>query len=418
VLQSNNLTQPPHNGLAESCLVPHTGSLPEIKVGHFVEKFANILPRLLDLYDDPSLSADPVWSKALSLSLTPYGGKGARSAGHMVRLDGLVSEDGQVRFTEMDFVPGGVGTVAEYLRGDDRDEFLDSFRTWYQGLPASRFLLATGSRTTLAEENQLFCAMMQERGVSILPINIDRHRLIANDEMIVRLFYRSECDHEPPTGGRYITAEPWLDSKALFALVHDNSQRKLLGKYLNQSEVDYLRQAMPETYLHSNIMRDASPWYLNMLAQGEFSSWLMKSADVETDYCWGARSVMLGVMYEGMAPARLRRAFLLGESVTDQKTLGEVPIVQRFHRSRDFRDVWATFGTASTSLSLPASSSPNTHARESTDEKHVSGRVGLYFLVDRERREVITPRFGYLTLRESPLTHGTSDSRQGAFKIV
>jgi hypothetical protein len=203
-------------------------------------------------------------------------------------------------------------------------------------------------------------------------------------------------------------------------LIHDESMTQILSDALGQSDLLFLRETMPETYIYPKLRSGFPNWFLELIEKGDFDDWVMKATEVETDFCWASRSVIIGRSYKNVGTERLRQAFAKGESIDPEKNVGQSPILQRFHISQEFSDTWNA---------LVERSKPSEYLKllgETLDEtvvnfpatNPVSVRLAIHFFVSNTKQKTFCPDYGYLTLRQSHLAHGDRDSIEGAFKIV
>lgn len=390
--------------------------LPGLALASFVNQLCVALPRLLDLLRSPELRAHPRWGKQFPFEVAAYGS--GQSLGHCIRPDIILTPAGP-RICELDFVPSGRGFTLSALSGERRQRYLETFAHWYWEMDAGEVAYATGSTTTVWDETVYFTnALRADSGLQISAVNIDETP--TNGALVDRMFYRSELRHpELLAGKRVITAEPHLDSKMVFALIHDQESTPLLLQYLGRETLALLRTAFPATYVLEEMRHDNSGLLQSVLARpasGEVAprgDWALKNADVETDSCWGCRGVILGRKYGAEI---FRQAVVEGVSPT-RKELGSRPVLQRFEPSVDFAPIWDAIvaGQVGDTDRMGKGESPIVRAPA---RKQVYARVGIYFLVSNVTKTVHVPPCGVLTLRQDELAHGATDALYTAFEII
>lgn len=399
--------------------LPNNSLVPNVGVRHFTDRFSQVLLPLIDVLNSRDIKNHETWGRLIPYKQAGYGNPDSRSEGHMLRIDGMLGADKKFRFSEMDFVPGGLGVISANLNKSQQDDFFQTFINWLQTFNARQILLATGTKTTLWGENSYITSILKSKGLDFKSVNIDQIKELSQDQLVLRQFYRSECLKSQPAG-RYLTKEAWLDSKAIFALVHDQSMTKILSDALGQSDLLFLRDTMPETYIYPKLLSELPSWFIKLVEKGDYDDWVMKATEVETDFCWASRSVIIGRSYKNLGFESLKQAFSKGESIDPEKNVGKSPILQRFHLSQEFSDTWNT---------LVERSKPSEYLKllgEELDEavvnfpatNPVSIRLAIHFFVSNTKQETFCPDYGYLTLRQSHLAHGDRDSIEGAFKIV
>ena len=203
-------------------------------------------------------------------------------------------------------------------------------------------------------------------------------------------------------GVNVITAEPWLDSKIIFAVIHDTSLNDILIESLGDTGLKFLRSVFP----YSILLYSVSNQKLEKIAE-ERDDWVIKNGDVEMSYSWGCRGTFIGANYT-------KKKFLeiMQRNVeTKGKEIGQRPILQHFHLSQDFSDVWNGVIDGKyykTTLKYPGLIPDPKTTIHST--KPVGARIGFYFLVNRIKGTCLVPNEGILTLRQDRMVHGASDS--------
>ncbi len=380
--------------------------LPRIPIADFLQKLALALPRLIDFVASPFLRAHPVWGQAIPYNVPAYGT--GTSLGHCVRPDVLLTKDGP-KICELDFVPSGRGYLLAGLGRAQQRQVLDVFAEWYRQMGVSRVFYATATTTMCLEETEFFSQMLREAsGIDIRAGNIDtcsEHDL--RGSFIDRLSYRSEMAlpeaQRSLAGLTVATAEPYLDSKAIFAMVHDALLTKALEAALDAEALAFLRSVFPHTRLLSLVKSDAE---LIRIAK-ERDRWVIKNTDVETDHSWGCRGTVVGAS-SNEAPflRELRR-----EASSGRKNTGRSPVLQWWHGSRDFWQTWddAVNGVYQRTPPLHTSALQDISTSRIA-AKEVGARIGFYFLVVRDSGECLVTPYGDLVLRQDRLIHGASDA--------
>jgi hypothetical protein len=399
--------------------LPANSLVPSVSVRNFTDRFSQIILPLIEVLHSKDIRNHSVWGKLIPYNQVNYGDFSSRSEGHMLRIDGMLGDDQKFRFSEIDFVPGGLGVVSSNLQNLERDNFIQTFINWLETFDAKQILLATGTKTTLWGENTYIAELLKSKGVNFERVNIDLIEELSKDQLVLRQFYKSECLNSQPIG-RYLTKEPWLDSKAIFALVHDTRMSQILSDALGQLNLLFLRETMPETYIYPILKKHPASSFIDLLENEDFENWVIKATEVETDFCWGCRSVVIGRMYKNLPSATLKNAFLNGESPDPEKNVGKTPILQRFHLSTEMSQIWNA---------LVKRAKPSEFLKligEELDENIVNlpatsavrSRLAIHFFVSNTQEKVFCPNYGYFTLRQSHLAHAERDSIEGAFKIV
>lgn len=393
----------------------------------FAQEFAKALVPLLRFLRDDELRSHPVWGELFPFDVPAYGTD--PSLGHCVRLDVVLTEDGP-QVCEMDFVPSGRGLLLAALESkSQRAKYLAEWVQWYLAMGARQrgVFYATGDRTICDKETQAFVqALMHHdaRGVRMRAVSIAREPV--NGEIVDRLFYRSELHSPEVVDGRtVITAEPWLDSKMVFALAHDPAMERRLVQVLGLTNLVTLREAFPLSFPLTVLraQRHATLVYMSRHP----GDWLLKNTDVEGDDTWGSRGVVLGRKYT----KDLFADALFGDVLQDDdpytglpmrrrrvshKNLGRQPIVQRYALSADFREIWDGIVGGSILRARQAHFGLRDEEQGSATS-YVHARVGIYVLVDNVGGTVRVPPHGLLTLRQDALAHGASDALFSAFAL-
>lgn len=388
--------------------------LAALPVRQFSEQFAAVLPGLIRFMRSPELREHPKWGSLVPFAVPAYGNE--VSVGHICRPDVILTTNGP-RVTEIDFVPSGRGWTLLGVPRQQRRAHLATYHNWYatMGYGGNKpVYYATGSTTVCREETDYFAAMMQRIDVDVRSVNIDRDRM-REPGLIDRLFYRAELRKKFQLGShQVITAEPWFDSKIIFAVVHDTTLDRILVKYLGSDGLTFLRTVLIRTALLEDIVR-ARDSRLDRLIENR-ANWVLKSTEVEEAWSWGARSVVLGNR-TGRNNWEAAVRFAVGNP--PRKELGAHPIVQPFTQSMDFAAHWN--GVVKGELIAPDPArfgKPSDKVTGQPARRPVFARVGVYFLVDNHTSRVFIPPHGVLTLRQDPLAHGAGDAIITAFAIA
>jgi hypothetical protein len=407
---------------AEGETGPTQGRLPErsgqeipvIQARSFVEQMREAAAPLIDFVLSPAVRNHSYWGHALPFDAPTYGA--GRSPGWVFRVDGILCADGRMRFAEMDFGAQGWSTMAQALVEPEREEFCRSLGKFVaEDLGFQNLWIAAGPRTSYAAENAYFARVMDDYGYNVSAVNIDDHSSVGDDTAVLRLFYDSEIERRPAPPAEYLCKESVLDSKAVFALVHDAEMTAPLEKALGSARLEFLRDAMPESYMRDRLNAERPLWFQELLRKKDFSGWVLKATGVEDDYCWGSRGVIVGQMYQGRG-ARQERWLTTATDGPGQKRLGQRPILQRFHDSVDLSNVWNDVVSGRfLAADVSAFGKPADPAvLRSRAAKPVTARVGIFFFVNGKTGETTSPHQAFLILRQSPLSHGASDALQMA----
>lgn len=380
--------------------------VPDLHIAYFVQRLQSALLHLVGALKSPDLRENPVWGSLLPFAIHPYGE--TPSPGHIVRPDIVLTENGY-RIVELDFIPSGRGFTLNCLTDpQEREHFLAAYADWYASMRCSRIAYATTTDRQLREDVQYFAADLTRRGTDIRAV--DANDFTPRDgELLDRLFYASTL-HRPLTPMTTLTSECWVDSKLVFALVHDPAMTAFLEKRLGVATLALLRDVMPSTFLHDR----SSPRTLQLAAERD--EWVIKNSDVETDDSWGSRGVVVGKKY---GKTQFER-FLKGIDPPKGKRLGAHPVIQRYVQSVDFMSWWNDIVTGA--IKSPDSDVTTLVFDEVTRQpatEHVYARLGVTFLICC----IGTPRithvpYGLATLRQDELAHGASNALFSAFRIV
>jgi hypothetical protein len=361
----------------------------------FIGGCEEALPPLVDYLLSSALREHPRWGQYFPFDQPEY--SDGPSPGYACRPDILLTDEGP-KITELDFVAACRGLLVGSLPSEsDQRKFLEPFAGWYSDMGADSVYYATGSVTDCRPGCEVFAGRMRELlGFDIESVNIDTSPPPPGT-LIDRLFYRSELA-EPFTATKapMVMSEPWVDSKMVFAMIHDAEHTEALEAALGRDNLAFLR----ETLIPSRCLDDIqSAPDLSELVENK-DEWLIKSSRVEVDACWGGRSVILGQRctsdsWEETVSGR-------GEN---QEVLGKYPIVQPFiEGSKDLGDI----------AKLALGGDIVTHrpgelvAFEPT--RKLFGVLRVFFLLDTASGNVNTPPYGLLNLRQDPVTAETADS--------
>lgn len=388
-------------------------SLPTLCMNDFIEKFSKTLPKLISFLHGDELRQHKIWAKLVPYHVPLYGF--GKSLGHCIRPDIILTDEG-FKICEIDFVPGGRGFILFAIPDQNRrSEYLKTFYDWYKTFKIAKIYYATATQDSYFSETDIFCRTLREGfGTDIWPCNIDEASVKIAGSLLDRLFYRSEMTRQFDFSAvELMTKEPFLDSKMIFALIHDRSMDSTLNKVFDPPEIAFLRSAFPETYA-LDMLRGENPNFMeSVLAEQE--QWLVKNSDVETHDSWGARGVVLGARFG----RRVFRDAVFTNLSPKNKYIGEHPVLQKFHKSVDFAQMWNAIIN-----SQIASSNGSQILGKAKDQaitlpanKHVFSRIGIYLLVNNLNAQIFVPRLGVITLRQDPLAHGASDALFTAFEI-
>ncbi len=374
-----------------------------VPLADFNYNLATVLPKLIEFIASPTLKSHPGWKDVVPYDVPSYGT--GFSLGHCIRPDIVLAADGQPYICELDFVPSGRGYLLAALDEKDQSEVLDIFSTWYSEMGIENILYATASTTICSDETRLFSdSLKKNSGINIKEVNIDTlTKENLKDVLVDRLFYRTEMGVlNELSDVNVITAEPWLDSKIIFAVIHDTSLNRVLAEALGEEGLIFLRKVFP----YSILLSSASEQELEKVAE-ERESWVIKNGDVEMSYSWGCRGTFIGASYT-------RKKFLeimQGIKTANGKEIGQRPILQHFHLSQDFSEIWNDVVDGryhKTTLKYPGlipDQKTTVYAR-----KHVGARIGFYFLVNRTEGTCLVTDKGIITLRQDRMVHGASDA--------
>lgn len=383
----------------------------ELELAADMRRLGVALPKLFAALHSDDVRRHPVWSNLIPYAVPAYGE--GPSLGHCVRPDIVVTEHGP-RISEFDFVPSGRGFALDAL-GDSslQRAFLEPFAAWYADMGANKVLYGTASHTTCWEESQLFSQRLAEEfGVDIRAVNLDMTDRF--DGVIDRLSYRSEMEtsHERRlrlAGAQVITAEPYLDSKMIFALVHATDMEQILLGHMSVDDLAALREMMPETY----AVETASEELLEQVVNNK-DDWVVKSTDIEVDCCWGSRGTIIGSKYTKTKFGKV----VYGGEAPGNKDLGKHPVVQRLAESIDFAQTWNLVAHGAQRSADPAHFGKAEMETINDARKKVYARVGVYLLVSNVSGTVFMPPFAINTLRQDILVHGSSDSLITVARVV
>lgn len=363
------------------------------------QQLTRILPKLIKFMSSDFLRQHKVWGKLIPFSVESYGY--GISLGHCVRPDIVLTEDGPI-ICELDFVPSGRGYLLSALPPAEQKKWLEYFANWYSSLGVSEVLYATASTTVCDQEVKFFAELLKKyHGINIQSINIDTYdKSKINGAFVDRLFYSAEMKEPDNLPNCHVaTAEPWFDSKMIFAVIHDSD---LVSELFEVFGADFplLKKIFPYS-IPVSFLTDTE---IEKILQ-EKENWIIKSCDVEEHNSWGCRGTFMGASYSS---AKFRD-ILLGNRAVKNKSIGNIPIVQHYHPSRDFSNIWNDIVDGKFRQ-------PNLHLAEPSEEtkqhakKTVGGRFGSYFLINRTKGCCLSPGVGILTLRADRLVHGARDA--------
>lgn len=391
---------------------PNTGVF-QLHMGSFVTGMLSALLPLVN-YVNGNLRNHPEWGELMPYHIQPFNGA---SPGHIVRFDILMTGGKKPQFVvnELDFIPSGRGFLIDSLDPGGQATVLRTFAEWYESMGYREVRYATGSVTVCDEESHFFSERLrQHSGLDIHAINIDEDS-VPTGALVDRLFYRSELVNPLPGGLQIATAEPWLDSKMLFAVIHDPSMTETLMKNIGPGNLQFLRSTLAETYL---IERIAEKPFSNIDLIGQMANqrkdWVLKPTEVEGDTNWGSRGVVIGSKV-----SQHHWLQTLSDPSNSKKPLGNHPIIQRMAHSRDFTGHWNTVVEGDAKTASPERfGKPVNETTKQPASKQVHARLGVYMMLDNTNSETFVVPYGMINLRQDPLVHGASDSLFSGFKIV
>lgn len=421
-------------------MVQINNGIMEVSMLTFANQLTRATASLFKFVLGPNLRNHPVWGQLLPYDVSSYGC--GPSFGHVVRPDIIMLEDGTFQVCELDTVPSGRGFLLNLLTENTsaREEYLDSFASWYESIyPNGEVLYATGTQTICFQETTDFSTLLNERGVNIRAVNIDA--TTPNGSLIDRLFYKSELHAAEKLfpKNNVITAEPVLDSKLLAAVIHAPDLKEELINVLGVEDYQFLLKAFPKTYslnllvvknlitnelleygFNRDVLASAEtlPNIIGEIISGEQKkdNWLIKSGEVEDDFTWGSRSVVLGSRsgQQHFHDLLSGKTTIIGNGKS-QKNIGKKPILQEFFESYDFQSAWEAgirknaictqpiFGEGKDPLTIPGK---------------VYARLTFYMLLDNVSNNHTVVPFALNTLRKQPLAHGANDSMFMLSKLV
>lgn len=375
-----------------------------------IEQFGLALPHLIKALKSDDIKMHPKWGSVIPYDVQVYGC--CSSPGHCIRPDIVLTEQGP-RVVELDFVASGRGftlnVLSKFSDGESRQrDFLRPFAEWYQSMGHSSILYSTATLTSSYQETSLFSEALEKYfSVDIRACNIDTSHYLWG--LIDRLSYRYEMYPQDPdrlylSEDVVTTAEPYLDSKAIFALIHDVFMEQVLLRHMPMSSLCILREMMPASYLLENVSDESLARIKAVRDQ-----WVIKSTDVEAYHSWGARGTIIGRKYSDSKFAKTLDRI----EIPNKKDLGRHPIVQRFEESIDFTDMWNdVLINDKPQADLVSSASDLAQAKQK-----IYGRIGVYYLICNKIPTVTMPPFAVLTLRPDVLVHGASNAMVTALRI-
>lgn len=380
--------------------------VPDLHIAYFVQRLQSALLGLVGVLKSPELREHLVWGSLLPFHTRPYGE--VRSPGHIVRPDIVLTENG-CRIVELDFIPSGRGFTLNCLTdAGERERFLAAYADWYASMRCMKIAYATTTDQQLSEDAAYFAAHLARRGTDIRAVDANSFTP-REGELLDRLFYSTTLKR-PLADMTTLTSECWIDSKLVFALVHDPAMTAYLEKRLGVAMLALLRDAMPPTFLHEH----SSPRTLQLATERD--EWVIKNSDVETDDSWGSRGVVVGKKY---GKTQFER-FLKGIDPPKHKRLGGHPVIQRYVQSVDFKGWWDDIvkGDIKSPDQEVTTLAFDSVTRQPATE-HVYARLGVSFLICCVGVPRITyVPYGLATLRQDELAHGASNALFSAFRIV
>ncbi len=377
--------------------------VPSLAIKEFADALAHPLLNLVRALKLPELRTHPVWGSLLPFDMRPYGTR--PSPGHIIRPDIILSPEG-FKVVEFDFIPSGRGIVLNCLTdASDRAAFITAFVAWYQTMSFKRVAYATTVDRPLVEDARYFCAQLRRYGFDIRDVDANEYEH-KKDELFDRLFYHGTLKH--PIGRvTTLTSECWLDSKLVFALIHDPKMSGWMERNVGKEEYAFLKAATPETFL----VNPHDPQLTQFVKEKD--AWVLKNTDVETNACWGSRGVVIGRKFR----ANAFRRFLQDDNPPKSKELGAHPILQRFIASVDFSPWWVDIATGV--VKKPDTDALSLCADIAGPTEHVYARLGIYYLISCASAAAIRyVPFGLATLRQDELAHGARNALFCAFRIA
>jgi hypothetical protein len=388
--------------------VPARLNLAKVELRDFLTSLSKALPKLIRFVGSDVVRAHSLWGRVIPFHVPSYGSR--PSLGHAIRPDILITKDGP-KFTELDFVASGMGGIPSALGTEQAREVVDAIGSWFRNMGVRRIRFATASTTTADSECAAIAKFLRQKDWDAQAINIDTFAEAPNPKTVIsRMFYSAEMkmpQHMRQLRDRIvITAEPWLDTKAVFALVHDRDMTTELERALGADNLAFLRTAMPETWLIAKLddqQRDA--------IRKDQAQFVIKATDVETETCWGSRAVIPGIQ---CSPERF------GQALMGTPELGAWPIVQKFHQSLDFSSVWNRMigGEFSDYYPLVSERKKNIWA---PIHEYVGAKFGVFFLVvnDRDRDMCEFIPYADTALRpNSAILYFADDAKPAIFQVV
>lgn len=388
----------------------------ELEILDFSKKLGQHLSQLLIWLksDKCFLKKDPVWKDLIPFHKENYGN--SASIGHCIRPDIIKTEAG-FKVCELDFSPSGRGYISRYLeeKPEEQKLFLSAFADWYKKMGAQKFLYATATITVCEKEAAYFCSSLKKYfDINIVSGNIDH--AIPRNRVIDRLFYRSELCNEEKLfrNNSVITSEPYLDSKAIFALFHTPEISQKIRRSLGDNSFIFLKSVFPETHLLENPLMNGKIIESIIHETNLRNQWLIKSGDVEENNTWGSRSVVVGKRTSAKEFIKIltRKDSSTGNG-RSKKIIHNFPLLQSFEPTVGMEKYWNDCAHGTHAFSSEQDAITPT-------ERGVYGRIGVYLLINSNNpKEVIIPRYGCMTLRHNePLAHGSRDAVFVPFKIT
>ena len=207
-------------------------------------------------------------------------------------------------------------------------------------------------------------------------------------------------------------------ASALSAISFASPVTPVLEKVFGEELLGRFRTLIPMSYALDQLRRSYPTALEGIVAGTNRHAWVVKNTDVETDDSWGCRGVVLGVTH---GDREFREAVTRNVS-PDKKGIGRHPILQRYHESRDFADIWNGI-VCGKFFRPPIESFGKAEYLPMTRElatREVSARIRPYILIDASRADeprVFVPPYAVMTLRQDPLAHGSRDALFAACRI-
>ncbi len=393
---------------------PDYPEIATLDLGDFNARFAAAIGPLFRAVGSDEIRYHPIWGPLIPYDIASYSRH--LSAGHIVRPDIVLTTAGP-RITEIDTVPSGRGWSLLPLPLRLQADMCRSYAAWYTRLGFENVFYAHGTTTSCGPEAQYWAQMMRTHtGMNITAGNIDEVDSVPDGTLVDRLFYSSELARTfEHFGAQVITAEPYLDSKIIFALVHDPDMTDTLTRLIGRENLDFLREVLIKTYMLGDVVTNPEKFGLNLItdvigdgARNTRQFWVIKSGEVENDWSWGSRSVVLG----GRFSRKVWEDAVRGFGNPKNKIIGKLPVLQQYAASLDFRQWWDAAAHGQIAMAYPPflgkGHDPNIY-EQAVEKTQVFARIGIFFLLDRTGATTLPA--GMATLRQDPLAHGAKDAQ-------